>query len=67
MPLKPASEQRIVELCHKVVLLPDDSTEFEPTIRELKTAIHEQLEEARVEVAKMARLVAARNRSDGAD
>lgn len=51
-----ASERRILALCHKVVALPSDSDEFEPAIRELKTAIHEQLEEVRAQVAEMARM-----------
>ena len=67
MPLQSSSEQRILELCHKVIALPEDSKEFEPAIQELKTAIHEQMEEARNKVAKMALIVAARNESQAAD
>lgn len=67
VPLQPTSEERILDLCNKVVSLPNDSNEFEPTIRELKTAIHEKLEEARSKVAALARYVAARDRSDAAD
>lgn len=62
-----ATESRILSLCHKVVALPTGSNEFEPTIRELKTALHEQLEEARTKVAEMALMVASQYDSRATD
>ena len=67
VPLQPTSEERILDLCNKVVSLPNDSNEFEPTIRELKRAIHQKLEDARGKVAAMAKYVADRDHSDAAD
>lgn len=46
--------------------MPEDSAEFEPTIRELKAAIHEQMEAARSNVARLAMLV-TRDESQAAD
>lgn len=66
VPLKSSSEQRIIELCYKVIALPEDSPEFDPAIQELKAAIHQQMEDARRDVAKLAVLV-ARDESQAAD
>lgn len=63
VPLCPASEDRVVDLCRRVIALPEDSDEFEPTMRELKATIHEQLEEARSRLTKMALIVAVHNQS----
>lgn len=63
VPLSPAADERVVDLCRRVIALPENSDEFEPTIRELKATIHEQMEEARSRLTKMALIVAARNES----
>lgn len=60
----PATNQRIIDLCQAVIALPDGAEEFEPAIHELRTAIHKHLEKARLEIVKMAQLVAARDHTD---
>lgn len=60
MPLKSPSEQRIIDLCHTVIELPENSVEFEHSIRELQSAIHEILENARTRMTNLALIVASR-------
>jgi hypothetical protein len=54
-----------MELCSKVASL-QGSEEFVPAIRELTTAIHQHLEEARDQVADFALLIAAHDESNAA-
>ena len=56
-----SNEQKIVELSAKVIAM-QDTEAFEPAIRELRAAIHEHIEGARVKVAEMA--FAIKNESD---
>lgn len=60
VPLKSPSEQRIIDLCHTVIELPENSIEFEQSIRELQSAIHEILENARTRMTNLALIVASR-------
>lgn len=60
MPLKSPAEQRIIDLCHIVIELPENSPEFDESIRELQRAIHEILEDARTRITNLALIVASR-------
>lgn len=59
-------EQRIQELCQRVIALPEASEEFKTAMQELRTAIHERMREARTRAATLAAL-ASRNESQAAD
>lgn len=63
MPLKSPSEQQIIDLCHTVIELPENSIEFEQSIRELQFAIHDLLENARTRMTNLALMVATREDS----
>ncbi len=63
-PLSP-TEQRIIGLCSKIAATPD-SGDLEPTVKELKDAIHQHLAAAREKVAEFAVAVAAIDESKAA-
>jgi hypothetical protein len=62
VPSRSATEEKIVDLCNKVMELSHDSPEFGPAIQELKSAIHEHLAQTRDKVADLALVMSARKR-----
>jgi hypothetical protein len=61
------SEQKIVDLCAKVLASAQFSEEFQLAMGELRVALHEYTKGSRDKVAEMALLVAAREESSAAD
>jgi len=61
------SERRIRDLCQKIIASEQESPEFSPAVRELRTAIREHLDGVRSKVADLAFLVKNESGSKAAD
>jgi len=63
---RPASEQKIRELCQKVVAT-NDPVEFSPALNELKTAIHEHVSAAQGKLENFRVLIRSKGKAKAAE
>ncbi len=57
------SDQKILQLCHKVISTPDSDGELEPALQELKAELHQHLNRARERVNELAAVTEFENLS----